>query len=114
MLERCGPDATLPEHPAAQLGATLSELASRGKDKLTLLCPAALASVGTWIEQLVAESAGKSGQGITPIFGEPLRDPGSASTDRLFVELQLERKLDEPLDRHARALAQAGHPVIRI
>src|SRR3989338_4443589 len=101
MLERCGPDATLPEHPAAQLGATLAELASCGKDKLTLLCPAALASVGTWIEQLIAESVGKSGKGTPPIFGEPLRDPGSASTDRVFVELQLACELDEPLDRHA-------------
>ena len=41
-----------------------------GRDKLTLLVPPALEAFGLWVEQLVAESTGKSGVGVIPIAGE--------------------------------------------
>ena len=44
--------------------------AQQGRDKLTLLLPPRLASFGLWVEQLVAESTGKQGDGVVPIAGE--------------------------------------------
>ncbi|MBI2496294.1 MAG: hypothetical protein HYW10_07055 [Candidatus Omnitrophica bacterium] len=114
MFSRCGPDAPIPDNPAAQLGAVLGALAPRGFDKLTLVCAPALASVGTWIEQLIAESLGKGGRGIAPICAEPVREPAAYASDRVFVELQLASRLDGVMDRQIRALEQAGHPVVRI
>ncbi|MBI3021019.1 MAG: glucose-6-phosphate isomerase [Candidatus Omnitrophica bacterium] len=114
MFSRCGPDAPILDNPAAQLGAVLGALAPRGFDKLTIVCTPALASVGTWIEQLIAESLGKGGCGIAPICAEPVREPAAYASDRVFVELQLASRLDGVMDRQIRALEQAGHPVVRI
>lgn len=114
MLERCGPAVSLEENPAAVLGAALGGLALHGRGKMTLLCPPALESFGTWVEQLVAESTGKSGKGIAPFYGEPLDDAEMSANDRLFVELQLASSLDASLDQQVRALSDAGHPVVRI
>ncbi len=46
-----------------ELGAFIGAAALEGRDKLTLALPPSLASLGLWIEQLVAESTGKHGKG---------------------------------------------------
>ena len=61
--------------PASQAGAVALGLAMAagalsGRDKLTLVVPPALEAFGLWVEQLVAESTGKSGVGVIPIAGE--------------------------------------------
>lgn len=94
------------------LGAALGELALAGRDKMTLVASPAFASLGVWIEQLVAESTGKSGRGIVPVAGEPLAAPAAYGADRVFVALgapSLPAAEASALD----ALAAAGHPVIR-
>ena len=45
------------------LGLSLGELATRGRDKLTLSVAEPIESFGLWAEQLVAESTGKEGRG---------------------------------------------------
>jgi glucose-6-phosphate isomerase len=114
MLDRCGPSVPAEENPAAQLGAVLGALAESGRDKVSLLCAPALESFGTWVEQLVAESTGKSGKGIAPFFGEALLAPSAYPPDRLFVELQLASHRDAAVDRQVQGLLAAGHPVVRI
>ena len=122
MLARCGParaaaggpGAPLDENPAVQLGAVLGALAQAGRDKATLLCSPPLDSVGTWLEQLIAESTGKQGRGIAPIHGEPVREPSGYGDDRVFIELQLASEPDRALQRSVDALAKAGQPVVRI
>jgi glucose-6-phosphate isomerase len=114
MFQQCGSDVPIDMNPAAQLGAAMATLAEQGRDKLTLLCSPALASFGTWVEQLVAESTGKNGHGLAPIVGEPVREPAQYSSDRLFVELQLAGQRDEGLAGRVDALSKAGHPVMRI
>src|SRR5262245_17506654 len=97
---------------ALAVGAALGELALAGRDKLTLVLPPALAPLGAWIEQLVAESTGKEGRGILPVDGERLGAPEAYGNDRVFVCLSLgdpEPATTSALD----ALAAAGHPVIR-
>ncbi len=114
MLAGCAPAIPLADNPAAQLGACLGEAAASGRDKITLLCAKPLARFGVWVEQLVAESTGKSGQGLIPIDGEPLRDPAAYGADRLFVELQLATEPDAALTKAAEALITAGFPVVRL
>lgn len=64
------------------------------------------------MEQLVAESAGKDGRGILPVVGEPIGAPEAYGDDRFFVYLQLPG--DETYDAALDALAQAGHPILRL
>jgi hypothetical protein len=87
-------------------------LARAGRDKLTLVASPAIASFGTWVEQLIAESTGKEGQGILPIVGEPLGPPEVYGDDRLFVHLRVND--DSSHDDGLAALEGAGHPVIRL
>jgi transaldolase / glucose-6-phosphate isomerase len=94
------------------LGATLGELARRGRDKLTFVVDdPQIASVGLWLEQLVAESTGKHGRGILPVAGEPVGAPEVYGDDRVFVHLRGE---DSKLDDHMQGLAHAGQPVLTI
>lgn len=112
MMAACGPEVPAPENPAAWLGAVLGELALAGRDKLTLVASPEIAPFGDWIEQLVAESTGKEGKGILPVVAEPLGAPDVYGDDRLFVHLRLAN--DTRHDAALAALAQAGHPVVRV
>lgn len=100
------------DNNAGRLGAMMGELAKNGRDKLTLFLSPAIASFGDWVEQLIAESTGKDGLGILPVVGEPLGAPDVYGNDRVFVYLQLDG--DETYDAALDALAQAGHPVVRL
>ncbi len=108
-------------NPGAALGITLGALGRAGRDKLTLVADPAVSRFGAWLEQLIAESTGKHGVGIVPIAGEPLGNADTYGTDRVFVRLALDgaappapapdgTRADDLMD----ALAEAGHPVIRI
>jgi transaldolase / glucose-6-phosphate isomerase len=90
------------------LGAALGALAKSGRDKLTFVVTESIASLGLWLEQLVAESTGKHGRGILPVADEPLADPAEYGDDRVFVHLRGDE--DEPLTD----LIDAGHPVITL
>jgi hypothetical protein len=106
----------VPEHenPGVILGAGLGELARAGRDKLTLLAPSALSSLGLWLEQLLAESTGKEGRGILPVAGEPLGPPPVYGDDRCFIVFQLRDSPDPDLERGAEELRRAGFPVVTI
>ena len=106
MQRACDECVPAPDNPGAWLGAVLGEGALAGRDELTLLLPDALASLGTWIEQLIAESTGKEGAGILPVEGEPLGSPDVYGDRRLFVAIGDHDGLD--------ALEAAGHPVVRL
>lgn len=97
---------------AMRLGAVIGECANVGRDKLTFVIDPRLATLGLWIEQLIAESTGKQGKGIVPIVGEPLSDSSVYGDDRVFVSISLKgatKDINEKLDE----LAEAGHPIIR-
>ena len=95
------------ENPAAILGAVMAECGVAGRDKLTIIADEKLATLGLWIEQLVAESTGKEGKGIVPIVLEPLGDVSSYGNDRLFVSISL-----GGASRSLRELEDAGHPIV--
>jgi len=110
----CGsePCVTMEDNPSAWLGAILGELAKAGRDKVTFAVSPAIASFGDWVEQLIAESTGKEGQGILPVAGEPLGPPQVYGCDRLFAHIRLDG--DETHDAAVAALERAGHPVVRL
>jgi transaldolase/glucose-6-phosphate isomerase len=100
-------------NPGVRLGIALGVLATQfGRDKITIVASPELASLGLWLEQLIAESTGKQGKGLIPVDNEPPANPDVYGKDRVFVQIAMagtdenSGKLD--------ALAQAGHPVIRV
>ena len=101
-------------NPPITIGVALGALARAGRDKLTLVPSVSLQPVGAWVEQLVAESTGKEGQGIAPVDGEPMGGPDVYDDDRVFVELALAGDPDDGRSARLDALADAGHPVITI
>jgi transaldolase/glucose-6-phosphate isomerase len=98
-------------NPAAMLGAVLGAMVQQGRDKLTLITPPPLDTLGLWIEQLIAESTGKEGKGIVPIAGEPPLEAKAYGNDRLFVCVRM-RGTDQT--QRLRDLTAAGHPVVDI
>jgi glucose-6-phosphate isomerase len=96
--------------PGVRLGAVLGELALAGRDKLTLIFDPPLAPLGAWIEQLIAESTGKSGKGIVPIVDEPLATPTRYGSDRVFVTVFSSHNAQ--LIHQRLVLMEMGHPII--
>ena len=115
MQRSCGPDAPPAENPGAQLGIALGIAATRfRRDKVTIIASEGIAPLGSWLEQLLAESTGKLGRGLMPLAGEPLATPDKYGDDRFFVHLWLEGKQQAAQVAAVAALERAGHPVARI
>jgi transaldolase/glucose-6-phosphate isomerase len=104
-------DVDARDNPALVLGAAIGELANAGRDKLTFFVGAPFESLPAWLEQLIAESTGKNGQGIVPIADEPRLPTARYGRDRAFVVVGTPGQYDEAL---LGQLAAAGHPIIRI
>jgi transaldolase/glucose-6-phosphate isomerase len=111
-MHACAPAVPAADNPAVRLGAMLGTLALAGRNKLTLSTDPEIASVGLWIEQLVAESTGKDDKGIVPVSGETLGDPALYGADRVFLHIA-EGMIDPEAENRLRAIEAAGHPVIR-
>jgi glucose-6-phosphate isomerase/transaldolase/glucose-6-phosphate isomerase len=100
------------ENPGARLGAILGTAAGRGLDKLTFIIPPRLRPLAGWLEQLIAESTGKEGQGIVPVIEDVPGSPASYGKDRLFVELTLAGEAGG--GEGVGALIDAGAPLVRL
>jgi transaldolase / glucose-6-phosphate isomerase len=114
MVHACAARSPAEENPGAVLGAILGVLASHGRDKVTLVAASGIHDLGAWLEQLLAESTGKTGTGLIPVDREPLGPPELYGSDRLFVYLRLRSAPDVAQDRAVASLQAAGHPVVRI
>ena len=95
-----------------ELGAFIGAAVQERRDKLTIALSPRLASLGLWIEQLIAESTGKQGTGALPVVDEPLGRPDEYGQDRAFVAIATD--VDEPDADKLRAIEAAGHPVLRL
>lgn len=113
MQAACGSNVMGSNHPGLRLGVVLAVLARQGRDKLTLFTSPEIAPIGDWIEQLVAASTGKEGQGIVPVIGSTVGLPHDYDDDRLIVHMRLEGVPSE-LESGVRRLQQAGHPVVTL
>lgn len=111
MATACAEETSVSENPGVKLGAIMAESARAGRNKLTIITDASLSAVGLWVEQLIAESTGKEGQGIVPVVGEPLGPASSYGSDRLFISMAI-GSLDAETTSKFKALEDAGHPVV--
>ncbi len=102
------------DNPGLQLGAAIGEAALAGRDKLTILTSPRLASLGDWIEQLVAESTGKAGRGVVPIVREPVGAARDYGADRQFVSIGLAGEPDPTRSRLVGELEELGHPCVHL
>lgn len=107
-------DARASDSEAVRLGAALGELALAGRRACTFLISPQVATFGLWIEQLIAESTGKSGTGILPVVDEPAVPPAAYGKDRYFVYLRLDGDDNSELDARVADLRKESLPVITI
>jgi transaldolase/glucose-6-phosphate isomerase len=119
MAEACAGHVAAADNPGLRLGAALGELALAGRDKVTFITSHSLETFPEWIEQLIAESTGKtvlSGgerRGIVPVAGEPLGPPEAYGDDRFFAVLVHQGDDLSAIEPRLEALESAGHPVGR-
>ncbi len=97
-----------------QLGLLLGMAANSGRDKLTVFTSPEIYDLGAWMEQLVAESTGKLGKGITPVDRESIAAPEFYGNDRVFVYIRYAGTTNNSQDAKVAALEAAGQPVIHI
>jgi glucose-6-phosphate isomerase len=111
--EENGPGIVPSKSDAVKLGTLLGKAAKSGRDKVTFISDPIIASFEDWVEQLIAESAGKSGKGILPIVHEPIpEDLEHYSTDRLFVftHIGTDKKPRELCGK----ISEAEHPCVHL
>lgn len=113
MVSSCK-DTDPEKNPGVFLGTVMGVLARDAKkDKVTIITSPGVVSLGTWLEQLIAESTGKDSKGLIPVAGETTA-PGDYGDDRLFVHVRLASNFCTEQDRKVDLIEQAGHPVVRI
>ncbi|HMD76903.1 MAG TPA: bifunctional transaldolase/phosoglucose isomerase [Terracidiphilus sp.] len=102
------------DNPAVELGLILGTAANAGRDKITIFTSPEIYDLGAWLEQLIAESTGKLGKGITPVDREAIAAPGVYGSDRIFAYIRYAGTADSSQDAKVAAIEAAGHPVIAI
>jgi len=113
MVERCKAESAS-DNPGLALGLTLGENALQGRDKVTIQASPAVADLGAWLEQLLAESTGKIGKGLIPVDRETLGTPEVYGRDRLFAYERFTPKPSTEQDKGLGSLEHAGHTLVRI
>lgn len=113
MESRCAPGLPEAVNPAVRLGAALALYARGGRDKLHLTASAGISTFPLWIEQLVAESTGKRGQGILPVTAEAVPTAETCDPDHVFLHYALAGEAEGAVQRGLDALEKADHPVYR-
>src|SRR6266404_4263423 len=114
MIEACRPVAGALDNPAVILGAILGVAHNQHRDKVTIIASPGIYDLGSWLEQLLAESTGKNGHGLIPVDRETVAKPETYGEDRLFAYLRLESAPDVLQDTAIADLERAGQPVVII
>ena len=125
--ERCRPGAEKDSPFGTALGGFVGDFANAGRNKITFFAPLQLGGFVGWLEQLLAESLGKDGQGVVPVIGNTEHPADCYGDDRTFVMLSVGRSAtrDVPLghgndvgerdrERYVNDLERRGHPVVRL
>ncbi len=95
MVEACGAEVDALTNPGVILGTILGVAAKQGRDKMTIVTSPGIFDLGAWLEQLIAESTGKSGKGIIPVDRERISKPSVYGDDRVFAYVRLESEPDK-------------------
>jgi glucose-6-phosphate isomerase len=81
--------AAAPDNPVLQLAKLMGDCALKGNHKLELNLAEPLKSLAIWIEQLIAESTGKEGEGIIPVYEDPASEMQGRMDDQCSVYIGL-------------------------
>jgi transaldolase/glucose-6-phosphate isomerase len=114
MVKTCGASSAADSNPGVILGTIMGVAANHGRDKITIIASPGISDLGSWLEQLIAESTGKIGKGIIPVDRERPAKPPTYGNDRVFAYLRLASKPNKAQDAAVTALEKAGQPVVRI
>lgn len=109
MAESCR-DTDPNENPGAVLGALMGDSALAGRDRLAVLLPSPIVSLGAWVEQLVAESTGKEGKGILPLNFVGVEPYGEQDDGLLFIGVDLLDSDPASVRRSREQMATSDHP----
>ena len=107
MRAKCSQSSLIEKNHGFVLGSAIAEAYFNNRDKVTILADPIYSAFGPWLEQLIAESSGKSGKGILPIDSEPIIPAANYSNDRVFYYLRNSGKQDGLVN----ALVDLNHPV---
>ncbi len=114
MVDACSASGSGEQNPGVVLGLVLGSAAKQGRDKITIITSPGISDLGAWLEQLIAESTGKAGQGNHPVDRER-SGPPDGLRQRSRLRLYSPRFCGDPAqDAAVAALEQAGHPVVHI
>ncbi len=102
----------LAQNPGVRLGLLLGAAHNAGRNKITFFTSPEIYDLGAWLEQLIAESTGKQGKGITPVDREAIAAPEAYGSDRVFAYIRLAGTAEASLDAKVAAIEAAGHPVV--
>jgi len=105
-------NADLKTNAAAVLGLILGTAHNAGQNKITYFTSPEIYDLGAWLEQLIAESTGKIGKGITPVDREHIGAPAVYGTDRVFAYVKLKGGANQFQDAAVKSLEEAGQPVV--
>lgn len=111
MRNSCGENVLTSDNLGARFGVLLGVLASKGINKLTIVTSPSIRRFGRWLEQLIAESLGKSGRGIVPVIEDNLHDDLHYAGDRVFVYLRAQGDHNESIDHSIDQIESRGYPV---
>jgi transaldolase/glucose-6-phosphate isomerase len=100
--------------PGLILGASLGELALKGRNKITFFASPSLKSFTNWLEQLIAESTGKDMKGILPVVNDPLIHSSEYGNDRFFINFSLKGEKDVEIEKRNAYFESFEHPIIKI
>ena len=110
MAQQCQIVTPIERNPGLVLGAIMGQAAISGRDKLSILTDPQIRPFASWLEQLIAESSGKSGIGILPIAEDFTLPDRYYGTDRLTVYL----RVDGTFDTHIEKLRLVKQPLFTI
>ncbi len=109
----CSMGGLAPGHPAVQLATLLAAVVDGGFGILVCCSSPGLAAAESWIEQLVAESTGKSGRGILPVVTGHTPEALPVWGRSVYLSLRFDDEDVAELDRKLDEVAAGGHPVVR-
>ena len=102
------------DNPAITLAAFLYDNYSQGRNKFSFFTPKRGRVLGLWIEQLVAESLGKEGQGILPNIELDALLLSKNTGDRMAITYQTQNDLWDELINFEMSLAYLDTAIPRL
>tara|TARA_Y100000588_G_scaffold392463_1_gene504535 strand:- start:867 stop:2573 length:1707 start_codon:yes stop_codon:yes gene_type:complete len=112
--ERCRADVPPMQNDGLSLGLVLAAAVETGRDKITFVISPRFSRFGDWVEQLLAESTGKSEKGVIPITSERLGDEAVYGNDRIFIYMRDSQSPDGTQDAGVERLKEAKWPLVQV